>query len=342
MPVLTDTAGFKVPVLQIQPWGLLLYERWEGPRRRHIHQLTDRSIEGIDRDLDNGKQKPPGGTYSGDVGREAARNIKRAINTLLAISTEKEVFNYRLGSTYKFRLSFITLTLPSPQGSISDKEIKRGPLRVFIQKMGRRYGMYNYVWKAEKQKNGNIHFHITTDVYIPWWKIRDNWNDCINRLGFVDRYQEKHGKKTPNSTDVHSVRNVKDLAAYMVKYMAKKNKEGQKIEGKVWGCSKNLTGRDRAEAVIDTETADWVNEVISKYPENVIDKDYCSFVRLNQEQWKAVVTGRWKAIYDDWIKRVREKGKRDALSPPRHPGPRFRAGCRSGLAGPAAPAGGKG
>src|SRR5690606_39568338 len=87
-----------------------------------------------------------------------------AINTLLAISTEKEVFNHRLGSTYKFRLSFITLTLPSPQGSISDKEIKRGPLRMFIQKMGRRYGMYNYVWKAEKQKNGNIHFHITTDV----------------------------------------------------------------------------------------------------------------------------------------------------------------------------------
>src|SRR5690606_11971108 len=121
MAVLTDTAGFKVPVLQIQHWGLLLYERWEGPRRRYIHQLTDRSIEGIDQDLDNTKQKPPGGTYSGDVGREAARNIKRAINTLLAISEEKEVFNYRLGSTYKFRLSFITLTLPSPQGSRSEE-----------------------------------------------------------------------------------------------------------------------------------------------------------------------------------------------------------------------------
>jgi hypothetical protein len=232
----------------------------------------------------------------------------------MAISEEKEVYNPKIGGTYKFKLNFITLTLPSAQEPGTDRELKRGPLKVWIQKMKRHFGMHDYVWKAEVQENGNLHFHITTNVYIPWQDIRDTWNECLEGTGMIDRFEAKFGHRNPNSTDVHSVRKVKNLAAYMVKYMAKKNEGRRNIEGKVWGCSKNLTGTDRAETLIDSETADLIRDITTQLPDSVKESEHCTFIYLTDAQWKFWITGRYLQLYEEWKKRVIARGRQHSIA----------------------------
>ncbi len=62
--------------------------------------------------------------------------------------------------------------------------------------MESRYEGINYIWKAEMQKNENIHYHILTDAKINWKVIRKNWNQ-IQKI-YVDKYQIKMKEKYKN------------------------------------------------------------------------------------------------------------------------------------------------
>ena len=58
--------------------------------------------------------------------------------------------------------------------------------------------MENYVWRLEFQGNGNVHYHIVTDSYIDYFFALKIWNRIINKLGYVDAYQEKFSKMSLN------------------------------------------------------------------------------------------------------------------------------------------------
>ena len=120
--------------------------------------------------------------------------------------------------------------------------------------MRAKYQMKNYIWVAELQTNGNIHFHITTDIYVHYMEIRRVWNKSLELLGYVSEYQEtrqnmsfldysywriqggssdqtkieksyNHGQNTnwrdPNTVDIKSVKNIKSMGAYLAKYISK-------------------------------------------------------------------------------------------------------------------------
>ncbi|GAH22083.1 unnamed protein product, partial [marine sediment metagenome] len=111
-----------------------------------------------------------------------------------------------------------------------------------------------YLWKAEKQKIGRIHFHIITDKFIPWWELRNVWNKHQQTLGYVTGYREDRqlwhregfkyapeyaprwnrvaqmkayhdGLRTdwdnPNSVDIHKTRHIVNLKAYFSKEISK-------------------------------------------------------------------------------------------------------------------------
>lgn len=190
---------------------------------------------------------------NGDISKKAAKNVKDKVNWLVQIAKKQKV-KYPNGTiSSNFRIALITLTLPSPQVH-SDKEIKEKCLNQFLTEMRQKYGMKNYVWKAELQKNENIHFHITTDTFVNHVKVRNIWNRITSKLGYVQAYSEKMSKMSfaeyrtlresageksekkirvawasgssegwisPNSTDCKTVFKVKNLAAYLAKYLAK-------------------------------------------------------------------------------------------------------------------------
>lgn len=142
-----------------------------------------------------------------------------------------------------------------------------------------RYGKFNYVWKLEFQKNGNIHYHLMIDEKIDWKVVRKNWNkiqkihvdeyqltmknkysrgfyydekmiDKNNNIISEEKQKERYEKgykanwRNPNSTDVKIVDLTKEnVGAYVSKYVAKteddKNETNKKIN-RFFGCNDEL------------------------------------------------------------------------------------------------------
>ena len=210
--------------------------------------------------------------HYGKISSVALRKITRAVQYLTFLVPKRRRYHTPDGRSGNYFLNFITLTLSSPQIH-TDNEIKRIILEPFLNEMRKRFKVSSYIWRAERQENGNIHFHIISDRFIWWNDLRNSWNYFQERLGYVSRYrlsmQEFHkegfqfrevlkdkwpihkqlhawreGVRTdwtsPNSTDVHSLRSIGNVRSYLTKYITKSD-DNSDIEGRLWGCSYNLT-----------------------------------------------------------------------------------------------------
>ena len=197
---------------------------------------------------------------NGHVSKNATRKMKRSLDYLLLMAAPKIGHTPKSGKKFSFRVVFVTLTLPSTQIH-SDNEIKRTILNSFLIELTRYHNVKNYLWRAEKQKNGNIHFHLIIDKFILFNELRKRWNRICNKLGYVDKYQlnqkeyfkngfklrpDKSGKWTeerqykaylegvkcdwtsPNSTDIHSIKFISNLKNYVTKYLTKDESEVRK------------------------------------------------------------------------------------------------------------------
>lgn len=295
-----------VPVVQIRPNCLLVYNQIiNRPVYRKKQQVDKDKKTKESEDLENetltGKK-----AYSGDMTKSSIQRLKKAVNTLVAISEWKEAPNWKTNTTFRFKLNFVTLTLPSEQGDTTDKELKQKALDPLLKRLKRKYGLKSYIWKAEKQKNGNLHFHLTTDTYIHYEHLRNEWNSVLTPLGYIEKFRQKHNHSHPNSTDIHATYKVKDLASYLVKYMTKSNDKDATIQGKMWDCSINLKQKIKCATEIDNETHNWLIDTFTEYPGNVREKEWCTFLFLNEKEFSKVVRDRYLIMYDDWRKAVRE------------------------------------
>ncbi len=168
-------------------------------------------------------KQPIANVTHGIMSNKANKRVRLAIDWLINISKEKVLKKKGVATNFKFKLNFITLTLSSRQKH-SDNTIKSVLLNQFLTELRTKHNCSNYLWRAESQRNGNIHFHICTDVFIPWRMLRTDWNRIQEKLGYVSAFTEKTGKHDPNSTDVHSINQVKNLSAYLAKYCTKNAK----------------------------------------------------------------------------------------------------------------------
>lgn len=253
---------------------------------------------------------PRSNKHSGEVSHKAARKIRYCFNWLIAASKVKQVFQKSTGKYFYFKLNFITLTLPEPQKH-SDKFFKDKILSSFIQWLQRKHGVVSYIWKAETQVNGNIHFHITTNKFIHWRQIRHKWNSILYHHGYGQNCEYDEFCKLRNSTDVHCVKKPSMLIAYMVKYFTKRDDKAKwvelscplssgnklsnkcdyvvgddglvwmmkrKIEGRLWYHSNNLftTGF----SVDETEEAynDWRDMLWTVQRGKVVNCDFASII----------------------------------------------------------------
>lgn len=191
--------------------------------------------------------------FSGKFSVRSRSKLKRLISAWDYVLKEeaKNLPKSEISTQKKF--GFITLTLPAVQKH-SPKEIKRGPFNTFIVNLLREYPNTNYLWKAELQKNGHLHFHLLIDKFIDWKVIRKIWNSALKPLGYISEYQAKMKKEAakgfeyyfqrfgkgnrqaafkawqygiatdwsdPNSTDIHSLKKKKSAVAYVCKYVSK-------------------------------------------------------------------------------------------------------------------------
>lgn len=165
------------------------------------------------------RKKPPKRTDTRQMSKESRKKLMNAIQWLKLFSPLHRVYCKQLKKMINFKLNFITLTLSAPQMH-SDEFIKKHMLMPFLKWMARQ-GANSYVWKAEAQNNGNIHFHITTNHYLYWKSVRNKWNSLQDNFGYIKEFMKHHDHNDPNSTDIHAVRSDQDIGRYMGKYFGK-------------------------------------------------------------------------------------------------------------------------
>lgn len=136
--------------------------------------------------------------HGGELSKKSVQKLRNAINWLVASAKKQRIRNVVTGKMFDFRISFVTLVLPFDQGDLSDSKICNMLLNPLLMTLKNRYGLKNYVWKAEAQKNGNIHFHITTDAYLPYDELRYLWNRLIEKKGLMSGYTDKFSRMSKN------------------------------------------------------------------------------------------------------------------------------------------------
>lgn len=212
--------------------------------------------------------------HAGKLSDKASKRLATSINWLVASAKKKYIFDKKSGKRFNFLINFVTLTLPTTDHDITDNFFKKVLLHNFINACRYKFDLKNFVWKVESQENGNIHAHFTTDTFMHWEELRKVWNKILSKHGIIQKYHDKHkdlsfedyaemysnggktdmitllnrftaGKKdnwsNPNTTDVHAVHKVRDVAAYLASYMTKKEEDKREIKGRLWGCSQNLS-----------------------------------------------------------------------------------------------------
>lgn len=204
------------------------YERLLRHRKRSILQIRN-------------EKNLSANQVDGELSKKAVRRLTNAVNWLVASAKPKTIIDHVTKKKVTFRVNFLTLTLPSTNGNMSDREFKSKYLKRFLQSARYHYGLRNYVWKCETQQNGNIHVHITTDTYMHWRWVRDTWNHIIDQTSYMDSFEKNHGHRDPNSTDIHAVKKIKNLSAYICKYFAKNEEGRRKIQGRIWFVSQSLS-----------------------------------------------------------------------------------------------------
>lgn len=217
--------------------------------------------------------------------KQSKTKMVNAINWMLLFAEKKNVYSKipyvsKKGDilhNFSFRLSFITLTLSDTQKH-SDDYIKEHMLQPFLYWITRYYNA-SYVWKAETQLNGNIHFHLTIDTFIHWRSIRGKWNGILQTHGYCKTFQDGSNDKGNAATQIKAIKNERQAAQAIGGYLTKgsieeknyieKGKDREKklqelmekikagnyitynetnkmhytrfVKGRLWGCSKSLS-----------------------------------------------------------------------------------------------------
>ena len=212
--------------------------------------------------------------YCGRLSAGARKRLRVALERLLWISPIKSFVHPVRGHNVNFRLTFLTVTLPAAQGRVTDHDIYTTSFKPFLERLRRTYGVRNYVWRAERQKNGNLHYHIVTNQFLWKTKVQRDWNNYIARLGFVDRFREKHGHSNPPSTNIDKVAEMDELTCYMRKYMSKGADEEAVIHSKLWDCSKPLKAKIINELALSADVNEELQEVMCSGAAEVLYADH--------------------------------------------------------------------
>jgi hypothetical protein len=295
-----------VPVLQIRSSSIIEYNSYEysdlRPRARQ-DEFTKNLLNQT--------------TYTGLLTPGAKRRLTKAAELLIQLSKEHYVVNPKTGKYRKFRLAFLTLVVSDINPKRS-KEVQKTCLAPFIQWLRRVKGCTMFLWKAELQQRGQIHYHFTINVFIDKDEVRAKWNELQRKAGYLERHHDIYHNWSPPSTEIKDVKHYERIASYISKKVESQSKVvAQNIEreqdaelslamiakhgsdyhsitteltkdfqnrhsvyGKIWDCSMSLKKAKYFSVELDGEYADSLIEMEKSGELQRVKTDSCTIYKF--------------------------------------------------------------
>lgn len=211
------------------------------------------------------------------------------------------------GKTHTHRLSYITLTIPDEKPILTPSEGYQKLLQHFIKWLRRNQYVKSYVWKAEYQTRGQLHYHITTPTFIHYQSIRDKWNNLIRENNLMKDYTKKTGSIDPNSTDIHEVYKIKNLASYLCKEFCKTIQNPVNTKGKLWDCSNNLSGAKYWTIDLTSKHQLLIDKILSEQKATEYTGDFFQFIKLKSLPAKNILTFNENILLTQFLNSITNK-----------------------------------
>lgn len=199
-----------------------------------IFNYRSNSIPGSG-NIQNLKAKP---TYDGAMTKHGKKRLIARVDVYIQRNPPRKVMNVYSNKEFDFVGGFVTLTISSPV--IQDHKKAYHHFKKFLRYLRERESVTDYIWKVELQKRGQPHYHLIVNEYIPFERLKTEWNKIQRKAGWLKEYAAKHKHYNAPSVNVKSIdtRKIRNTKAYLAKYISKSGKE--KIDGKVWDSSETL------------------------------------------------------------------------------------------------------
>lgn len=268
------------------------------------------------------------------LSKKSMSRIKNYVQLLLDTAIEKEIYSIKENKRFKYKIGFCTLTIP-PDFEMNDENIHYKIFKPFLRVLKNKYDLAEYIWKAETQENEKLHYHLTINQWVHWFIINREWRKQIQKHGY--NYGTEKRKRA--ATEIHSVKKIKNLAAYLCKYLAKndewkkatpkeiiseydKKTDEQKKEFikkenvkqwrkripniKLWDCANSLKGKKLTLRNIEEN---YPAEKLDLYriTTECIEKDYFNILLYDSEEMKKTVT--LGALWKNFIIKIRQPDK---------------------------------
>lgn len=190
-------------------------------------------------------------TYS-DNSKKRFREVCDKFSLIFESAYEygEDILYYRhKGKVHKRKPVFLTLTIPRQKAT--DIEIKRQALTRFIEDLKRYKNLKNYIWKAEAQERGEIHFHMVLDSFIFEREARKMWFRKLQICGCLP-YNLKINKasRLVHFKLIEDIEAIGDMVGAYFEGTRDENgrlihkhdneKRVRDISGRTWGCSESL------------------------------------------------------------------------------------------------------
>lgn len=290
--------------------------------------------------------------HDGKMSKQTISKLKTSIAWLCHSAKWKPFIIKKINKKFFFKISFVTLTIPFTSSPLNYKTFVKDFLHTFLVYARKAFGLKNYVWKMELQENGNPHIHLACDCFMHYENLRKAWNRILRAKGVLSDYTDRFTKmdlrsytdyvlannpkkalieienafnfgvstgwQEPNSTDIHSTKNIKKLGAYLAKYMVKDASKGEvKVEGncRVWGCNEALSSAKIAYHAMPDELSEISKSLYSKQIEHkeittepdVFGKTMkiCDLFLVGAHQWGTTIKGKLNSLMNDCINSIR-------------------------------------
>ncbi len=232
--------------------------------------------------------------YSGEIKYQAKTRIEKRFEYWYELLQANNRICNSENLIGERRFVLITLTLPYKQMH-TDKYLKQHALKPFIQKLIYNHSIINWMWKAEPQKNGNIHFHIVIDQYIELEKLKKYWKDIMRRENYLFFFCQNYNENDFNSVDVKGQKEMRNPVAYLTKYFVK-NENRRKIDGAVWRMSDNLVHAKNFVYITETINKYLLEVAVNNNNAKKIEHDYATIYLFKHKPSKRLISREYEQI----------------------------------------------